>query len=136
MYPSGSPHRAEVEALRRRAAELLELAGEAPRMGNYDVSCFLAEQAVQLHLKSVLLERVGDYPRTHSIRTLLSEISKIIEDEKVKELSQKNGARLIALEDAYIIAKYTPTTYTKDDAEDLFSLAKEIIVPTSEVQQR
>jgi len=136
MYPSGSPHRAEVEALRRRAAEFLELAREALRMGNYDVSCFLAEQAVQLHLKSVLLERVGDYPRTHSIRTLLSEVSKVIDGEKVKELTQKNRARLIALEDAYIIARYTPTTYTKEDAEDLFSVAKEIITVTSEERKK
>lgn len=129
-----SPHREEVDALRRRASGFLELAREALRIENYDVSCFLSEQAAQLHLKSVLLEEVGDYPRTHSIRTLLTEVSKSFGSEKIEEFTRENRARLIALEDAYIIARYTPTSYTEEDAEDMVKLAGEIITLTEEAR--
>lgn len=131
-----SPHRDEAEALRRRAGDFLELAREALRMENYDISCFLSEQAAQLHLKSVLLEEVGDYPRTHSIRTLLSEISRSFGGEEIKGFTRKNRARLIALEDAYIIARYAPTTYTREDAEDMINLADETIRLTSRVWKK
>jgi len=126
-----SPHREEVETLRRRASDFLGLAREALRRGNYDISCFLSEQSSQLHLKSVLLEEVGDYLRTHSIRALLAEVSKSFGGEEFRGFIKKNRVRLIALEDAYIIARYAPTSYTKEDAEDMINLAEEIIRLTS-----
>jgi len=130
-----SPHRDEVEALRRRAGDFLELAREALRIENYDISCFLSEQATQLHLKSVLLEEVGDYPRTHSKRTLLTEVSKSFGRERIREFTRKNRARLIALEDAYVIARYTPTTYTEKDAEDMIKLTGETITLTEKAKR-
>ena len=117
--------------MRRRASDFLGLAREALRRGNYDISCFLSEQSSQLHLKSVLLEEVGDYLRTHSIRALLAEVSKSFGGEEFRGFIKKNRVRLIALEDAYIIARYAPTSYTKEDAEDMINLAEEIIRLTS-----
>jgi len=131
-----SSHRDEVEALRRRAGDFLELAREALRIENYDISCFLSEQAAQLHLKSVLLEEVGDYPRTHSKRTLLTEVSKSFGGERIREFTSKNRARLIALEDAYVIARYTPTTYTEEDAEDMIKLTGETITLTEKAKRK
>jgi len=131
-----SPHRDEAETLRRRASDFLALAREALRLENYDISCFLSEQAAQLHLKSVLLEEVGDYPRTHSIRNLLEEVSRSFMGEEIREFTDTNRVRLIALEDAYVIARYTPTTYTREDAEDMISLAGETIRLTSKVRKK
>jgi len=122
--------------LSRRATEFLELAKEALRRKNYDISCFLSELAAQLHVKSVLLEEVGDFPRTHSMRTLLAEVSKSLWGEKIRAFIQDNRVRLIALEDAYIIARYTPTSYTEEDAEDMINIAEEIISLTSKVQDK
>ena len=136
MGVARSPHRDEAETLRRRANDFLELAREASRLENYDISCFLSEQAAQLHLKSVLLEEVGDYPRTHSIRNLLAEVSKGFMGEEIREFIHTNRVRLIALEDAYIIARYTPATYTMEDAEDMISLADETIRLTSKVRKK
>ena len=56
--------------------------------------------------------------------------------EKIEEFTHKNRVRLIALEDAYIIARYTPTTYTKEDAEDMISMAEETIRLTSKVREK
>ena len=127
MGVTGSPHREEVETLRKRAGDFLALTGEALGMGSYDVSCFLSEQAAQLHVKSVLLEEVGDYPRAHSIRNLLAEVSRSFGEEEIEVFLQRNRVRMIALEDAYIIARYAPARYTREDAEDLLSIAEETI---------
>ncbi len=80
-----SIHKEEVELLKRRAYEFLEEARMAMRRGFHDGACFLAEQAAQLFLKAVLLEAVGDYPRTHSVRRLLGEIQQIMESQELKE---------------------------------------------------
>ncbi len=127
-----SPHRDEVQSLRERGSGFLEVARGALTTGRYNISCFLSEQAAQLHLKSVLLETVGDYPRTHRIRELLAEASKTRKEE-IQGFVQKNRTRLIALEDAYIISRYTSSKYTNEDAEDMIKLAKEILNLTAEV---
>lgn len=51
---------------------------------DYDVASFLSEQAVQLY-KSLLLEELGDYPRTHSISNLLTILGKL---EKYKNVAK------------------------------------------------
>jgi HEPN domain-containing protein len=122
-----SRHSEEAGALKRRAFEFLDLAREAMKRGAYDVSCFLSEQAAQMRVKSILLEYVGDYPRIHSIRALLEEVVKSRENDALKKFLQKNRIRLVALEDAYIISRYTPSEYTKEDAEDFIHLVDEIM---------
>jgi len=61
----------EVSVLRRRSEEFLQQAEMSLRSSAYDAAVFLSEISLQLYLKSVLLEAVGDYPR-NSIRALLS----------------------------------------------------------------
>ena len=46
---------------------------------------------------------------------------------RCRYFTRKNRARLIALEDTYVIARYTPTTYTEEDAEDMINLAGKTI---------
>ena len=124
---SGSPHRREAEVLRKRAGEFLEEAHEALKREHYDLVCFFSEQAVQLYLKSVLLERVGDYPRIHHARALLLEVSKEASSKELEEFLRDNRARLSNLEDAYLMARYTTKAYTVEDAEDMVRLAGEVI---------
>lgn len=134
---STSSHRNEYEILLRRAHEFLEESVDALSKGRYDIACFLAEQAVQLYLKSKLLMLIGDYPRTHYIRALLGELINGIEDEearkKLMEYIKANRAKISELEDAYIMSRYTGKTYSKEDAEELIMLAKEIIKIVEEV---
>lgn len=76
----------------------------------YDLSSFLSEQASQLYLKSVLLELVGDSPRTHSLRILLDEVPKS-KPSKELDFVRMNRAEISSLE----------------DAEDLLKVAEEIV---------
>ncbi len=120
-----SIHRSEAEILRKRALEFLEEARIALERGSYDLACFLSEQALQLYLKHVLLVIVGDYPRTHSVRRLLGEIARVLGSKELEDFIKANRARLIALEDAYIMARYFATEYGKEDAEDMVKLVRE-----------
>jgi len=120
-----SIHRSEVEILRKRALEFLEEAQIALERSSYDLVCFLSEQALQLYLKYVLLMIVGDYPRTHGIRKLLGEVARILGSKELEDFIKANRARLIALEDSYIMARYFISEYGKEDAEDMVKLVKE-----------
>ena len=120
-----SLHRAEVELLKKRSKEFLEEAKIALERGSYDVACFLAEQSLQLYLKSVLLKLVGDYPRTHSIRRLLGEIVRITDNVEIKEYARENRIRLSNLEDAYLMARYFIKEYLGEDAADMIKTAEE-----------
>ena len=120
-----SLHRAEVELLKKRSKEFLEEAKIALERGSYDVACFLAEQSLQLYLKSVLLKLVGDYPRTHSIRRLLGEIVRITDNVEIKEYARENRIRLSNLEDAYLMARYFIKEYLREDAADMIKTAEE-----------
>jgi len=116
----------EISVLRRRSEEFLRQAEISLRSSAYDAAVFLSEISLQLYLKSVLLEAVGDYPR-NSIRTLLSEISKHLGRKDLEDFMRVNRARLIALEDAYFTARYSTNLFTQEDAEDAIKLVKEVL---------
>ncbi len=120
-------HIDEVRLLRRRAKAFLERALDSLNAGDYDVSCFLAEQAVQLHLKSILLEEFGDYPRTHSISLLVSILKKAPSYESLVKLLEERKRDVRLMEDAYIASRYLAREYTREEAEALVSLAREVL---------
>ena len=70
------PHIDEVKILRKRAKAFLKTAETPYQDGEYDLTVYLREQAIQLHLKSILLEELGDYPRTHSLTYLFQLLQK------------------------------------------------------------
>ncbi len=120
-----------VERLRKRAAGFLDAAAERLKAGDYDLTCFMAEQAVQLHLKSTILELTGEVPRTHSIRQLLSILSKLLDEQF--EFDRK---QLVFLEDAYIKARYLGSDYERVDAEEAIKIAEEVISAVSRALER
>lgn len=120
-------HGDEVRILRKRARGFLARALDSLNSSDYDLAVFLSEQAVQLHLKSILLERVGDYPRTHSISTLLSILKKVLGDEDLVKLLEERRREISLMEDAYITSRYLAREYTREEAEDLVDTAREVL---------
>ncbi|MEM2940601.1 MAG: HEPN domain-containing protein [Thermoproteota archaeon] len=118
--------RDEVDLMRRRAAGFLEVAKYSLKSSNYDIAAFNAEQAAQLYLKSVLLELVGDFPRTHSLIFLLNELRRVSEKE-VDEFIRENKRGLHNLEDAYLTSRYFYKMFDREDGEYLVSLAEEVV---------
>ncbi|AAB90648.1 MULTISPECIES: HEPN domain-containing protein [Archaeoglobus] len=124
------PRKDVAEKLRRRAMGFMDAAKERLKVGDYDLTCFMAEQAVQLYLKSVILELSGEVPRTHSIRQLLSILSKLLDEQFDFDRKQ-----LVFLEDAYIKARYLGAGYEREDAEEAIKIAEEVISAVSRVME-
>ncbi len=121
------PHIDEIRLLRRRSKAFLERAMDSLNSGDYDIASFLSEQAVQLYLKSLLLEKLGDYPRTHSLSTLLAITKKVPSCERITELLERNKTEIRLMEDSYIASRYLMREYTREEAEVLVNLAREVL---------
>jgi len=94
---------------------------------DYDVASFLSEQAVQLYLNSLLLEELGDYPRTHSISNLLTILGKVEKYNNVAKILEIKKREIRLMEDAYISSRYLVREFEEEEAQALIKLAKEII---------
>jgi len=91
-------HKEEVELFLKRARNFLEGAKERFEKNDWDLTCFMAEQSVQLFLKATILEKGGEFPRTHSLRQLFSILSNLIEKSELKY----DRKSLLFLESAYL----------------------------------
>ncbi|MGC8932753.1 MAG: HEPN domain-containing protein [Candidatus Methanodesulfokora sp.] len=117
------PHIDEVKLLRKRARSFLSRAFDGLNSSDYDLAAFLSEQAVQLHLKSILPEKIGDFPRTHS--ALISVLKRLPYFRNLLEfLEGKIEIRL--LEEEYIASSFF-REHTEEEAEILVNLAEEVL---------
>jgi HEPN domain-containing protein len=120
-------HIDEAKILRERARAFLKTAETAYQDGEYDLTVNLCEQAIQLHLKSILIEEIGDYPRTHSITYLFQLLQKIEELRNLYGVYQNNKRLVTFLEYAYITTRYLPREYIKEETQEATKLAHEVL---------
>jgi len=129
-------HVNEYEVLVKRAKDFLLSSEYALDRGIFDLACFFAEQCVQLYIKAKLLKLIGDYPRTHHVRQLLSRLLEVVSEdcrEKLLGFIRANRAGLSELEDAYVMSRYSTKTYTEEDARDMIGLAREVLKVIDEI---
>ena len=120
----------EEKHLIKRSKEFLETAEYQTSKGFYDLAAFSLEQALQLFLKSKVLAEGVDYPRTHSVRTLLEILSDLAPEDKestIKSILENYLLELGMLEDAYITSRYAMREFTKQEAEKLTKAVKEVM---------
>lgn len=122
----------EAELLRERAENFLANAEELAEKGNYDLAAFNVEQYCQLILKYYLLVKVGTYPRTHSLMSLLRNLSTLTSSLKDLLLDGKWVVMLTKIEDAYIGSRYLPRKYEKVEVEEMLKFVKEVFKPAIE----
>jgi len=121
-------HEYVVRLLARRARNALARAKTSLQARDYDGAVFEAEQAVQLYLKSVILEYTDAAPRSHNLRRLLYIVGELLGfTNEVSEFIKRNRYKFHTLEDAYYSARYLPKEFSKEDAEELVSFAEEVI---------
>ena len=115
-------HKDEVELFLKRAKNFLDGAKERFQKEDWDLTCFMAEQSVQLITKAIILEKGGELPKTHSIRKLFALLYELTEYNDFKY----DRKALIFLESAYLNSRYFSFTYEKEDAEEAIKIAEEI----------
>ncbi|MFO7796068.1 MAG: HEPN domain-containing protein [Promethearchaeati archaeon] len=112
----------KVDLFFERAESFLKGAYERFKDKDWDIACFMAEQSVQLHLKAIILEKTGDFPKTHSIKGLFGILFNLTKDDRFKYDRQK----LMFLEAAYFNASYFTISYDEKDAEDALKIVEEV----------
>lgn len=107
---------------------MLESGRRSLREGDYDIAAFMADQAVQLYLKSVIFELTGEVPRVHAVRQLMSVLKDLLSDQNLFDgFVRENRSLFIRLEEAYISSRYLPRRYDREEAEELLSVAEKVI---------
>ena len=91
-------HKDEVELFLKRAKNFLDGAKERFHKEDWDLTCFMAEQSVQLITKAIILEKGGELPKTHSIRKLFTLLYQLTENKALKY----DRKALLFLESAYL----------------------------------
>ena len=132
-----------VKKLRHRARVFLREASKLLEEEEYDLSCFNAEQSAQLHLKSIILKLLGETPRIHGVRELLGFLARRLHEEGfkdeatlLKEFARENRYELAILEDAYLDARYTARSFTREEAEKALSTVSRLVRLLEEVEKR
>jgi len=116
----------EIEILLKRAEGFIKDALEDAKRGDYDLAMFHIEQACQLIIKAKLLELTGYFEKTHSLRQLLSDLSKVFKEKEIKEFLENNWETFRNLEFAYISSRYLPEEFRKEDVEKALKLYEEL----------
>ncbi len=96
--------------------------------GDYDIAAFMADQAVQLYLKSVIFELTGEVPRVHAVRQLISALKDLLDNPNLfDDFVRENRSLFIRLEETYISSRYMPRRYDREEAEELLDFAEKVI---------
>lgn len=113
--------------LRRNALSFLKEAERDFNEGEFNLAMFHLEQALQLALKYTLYERTGTFKRTHDVMELLEDIVKLTNNDKLRELLEKEASLLDLLRQAYIGARYLPIQYNRKSVQEALNLVRMIL---------
>lgn len=111
---------AQAEFLKKRAEEFLENGRENINHQRYNLAAFNLEQACQLYLKYYLFLRLADFPKTHSIRELLSDLGRVYDKTAEVEMFKQEKINEVAdLEEAYLSSRYLPAEFDRLRVEQM-----------------
>ena len=106
--------------LKKNALEFLNEAEEAFNKGNYAFAMFFVEQFFQLTLKYLLYRKYGEFPKTHSLRTLFN----LTKDDKLMSYYRSNLDLFREIELSYVASRYMDVEYSEEVARSALRLAK------------
>jgi len=115
------------EFLKDRGLRFFSNGVELFNRGEYDLSAFNIEQAVQLILKYAIWKKLGDFEKTHEISKLLNDYKDLIDEKaKVDEFIKKYERTINDLEVAYIESRYLPSQFFKEQIEEMINFFEEL----------
>jgi len=114
----------EYEFLKKNADEFLKNAEYLMEKGVLNLAAFNIEQAVQLYLKYLLAKKIGEFPKTHSIKRLIFECSKFCRE--LGRILKENINTIGEIEVAYISSRYYPIEFLEDEVKNMLNVAVKI----------
>jgi HEPN domain-containing protein len=106
--------------LKDRAEKFLANGKELLEKGIFDLAAFSFEQYCQLILKYYLFRTLGDFPKTHFLKELLTALAKASRKKTKIQNFQKENINVISnLENAYLTSRYLPAIFDKDEVENM-----------------
>ena len=114
--------------LKKRAEEFFEVAKDLIKKEMYPLAAFNLDQAAQLYLKYYLFLEIRRYPKTHSLKKLLTALGEVYKKKnKVEKMKEENINLISDLEQAYITSRYLPAEFTKKQVENMEKWVEELI---------
>jgi HEPN domain-containing protein len=118
----------------KRAERFLIRATRDFSEGDYDGTCFNAEEAVQLAVKAILYRYFGEVPRIHSSKALLARLRNLFMDAGRDDIASMIG-RFVAnnrdaldiLEESYVMARYGIISYGKKQGRMCLEAARKAL---------
>ena len=117
----------EIEFLKKRAQKFYRNALELFEKGDYDLSAFNLEQALQLYLKYLIAKKLGEWPQTHYLDELIDKLSETYDRPEFKKYKEDNELFFDDLSDAYFQSRYYPKEYNKNLVSKLLEGFKNFI---------
>ncbi len=110
--------------LKENADAFLKNAQHLLEEKEYKLSAFNIEQAIQLYLKYLLAKRIGDFPKTHSLKKLLTEAGSLY--PSLYKIYEDNMFVIADIEYAYIASRYFPSEYSEKEVKVMLEVAKTV----------
>lgn len=114
----------DIEFLKKKAQRFWKNALNLYSDKVYDLAAFNLEQTLQIYLKYLIAKKIGEWPHTHYLSTLIKELSQIYEKENILEFYSQNELFFDNLEDAYFISRYFPKEFTQNSVSHLIENCK------------
>jgi len=105
--------------LRKNADSFYRNAKHLFEQGEYNLAAFNLEQAMQLMLKYLLASKLGEFPRTHSLRRLFREVKTLCPE--LWEFYEGNASVVGNIESAYIASRYYPVDFQEVEVREMLS---------------
>ncbi|MDK2464468.1 MAG: HEPN domain-containing protein [Candidatus Korarchaeota archaeon] len=115
----------EFEFLRKNADSFYRNARHLLEQGEYNLAAFNLEQSMQLMLKYLLASRLGEFPRTHSLRRLFREVKDLCPE--LWRFYEGNASVVGNMESAYIASRYYPMDFQDVEVRDMLSAYEEFL---------
>ncbi len=116
----------EVKIFLKRAESFVKDALEDLRRGDYDIAMFHVEIACQLVVKAKFLDLTGYFEKTHSIRKLLKDLSKMYKSREINDFIDKNWKIMRILEYSYIAGRYLPEDFEEREVKEALKFYEEL----------
>lgn len=113
-----------MEFLKARAKGFYDVAMFLLTKGDYALSAFNIEQSVQLELKHFIGTKLGDFPKTHGLKTLFQQCVRLC--PSLKEFYEINVNLIGEIEDAYIMTRYYETRYEEGEVRNMLAFCSRL----------